>query len=220
MTDARTSQTDKPVILCAEDERELLQDIAEELSEAGYTPIQSTNGELALKTLKTRRPDLILCDISMPVIGGFELLNAVRDMGPTYADIPFVFLTAFSDPKEVVRGKQLGADDYLVKPIDYDLLLATVHARLREVERIHDARQPHQSTTDADALATRFGLTPKEANVAAALADGLQPAQIADRFHVERTTIAFHMRNIFQKTGVGRQAELVSVLLRPDQASQ
>src|SRR5699024_9888272 len=149
---------------------------------------------------------LILCDISMPGLDGFGLLEAVQAKGPEYADIPFVFLSAFSDPREIIEGKRLGADDYLVKPIDYDLLLATVHARLRQVERIQLAQQQADITPAADTLTSRFDLTPTEARVAIALTEGLQPAQIAEGFGIARTTVAFHMRNIFDKTRTGRQA--------------
>lgn len=220
MTSTYIDNTSQPIILCAEDETDLLRDIAEELGEAGYRALEAAHGNEALDRLKKTRPDLILCDISMPGLNGFELLQAVQNMGAEYADIPFVFLTAFSDPREVVEGKRLGGDDYLVKPIDYDLLLATVHARLRQIERIHSAQQPDALTVDAKTLADRFDLTPTEARVAIALTEGRQPAQIAEHFHVARTTVAFHMRNIFQKTQTGRQAELVALLLRPISSNQ
>lgn len=204
------------IVLCVEDEQELLHDIAEELTEAGYVALQAASGDAALACMQQTRPDLILCDISMPGMDGFELLEAVQAMEPGHADIPFVFLTALSGPREVVDGKRLGADDYLIKPIDYDLLLATVEARLRQIERIRRAQRAAAALVDTDALATRFQLTPAEARVAAALAEGKQPARIAREFDVSRTTIAFHIRNIFAKTDTRRQAELVSLLLRPE----
>lgn len=204
----------KPVILCVEDESDLLRDTAEELSEAGYTPLLASSGDEALEQLRTIRPDLILCDISMPDMDGFGLLRAVQGMVPDYAGIPFVFLTALSDPREVVEGKRLGADDYLVKPIDYDLLLATIQARLRQVTRIHTAQRASMSHIDPDMLVARFGLTQAEARVAVALTENKQLAQIAVDFQISRTTVTFHLRNIFGKTGATRQAELVALLLR------
>src|SRR5699024_1152432 len=104
----------------------------------------------------------------------------VQAMGPGYAGIPFLFLTAMSDPRAVVAGKRLGADDYLIKPIDYDLLLATVEARLRQVKRVRAAQQAQLLTVDADALVTRFNLTLAEARVAVALTEGKRRANIAD----------------------------------------
>ncbi len=208
------SEKRKPVILCVEDEADLLRDTAEELSDAGFTPLLAGNGDDALDQIRTIRPDLILCDISMPGLDGFGLLRAVQDMAPDYADIPFVFLTALSDSREIVEGKRLGADDYLVKPIDYDLLLATIEARLRQVKRIHTAQRASITHIDAGMLVARFGLTQTEARVAVALTENKQPAQIAADFDISRTTVTFHLRNIFGKTGTTRQAELVALLLR------
>lgn len=209
MIDAAKPQQSRTVVLCVEDEEGLRRDIADELAEAGYAALEARNGAEALDLMGAVRPDLILCDISMPGLNGYEVLKAVQAKGPTHAGIPFVFLSALGDPREIIEGKRLGADDYLVKPIDYDLLLATVHARLRQIGRIRAAH-----TADAAALPTAFGLTPAEARIAVALTEGRPPAQIAADFGIARTTVAFHMRNIFQKTGTSRQAELVAVLLK------
>src|SRR5690606_27931780 len=122
--------------------------------------------------------------------------------------------SALGDPREIVEGKRLGADDYLVKPIDYDLLLATVHARLRQVARIRSAGPVDGTDTDTATLSASYCLTPAEARIALALIEGKQLAQIAAYFDISRTTVAFHMRNIFQKTRTSRQAELVALLLR------
>ncbi len=123
-------------ILCIEDEDDLRADLAEELQEAGYTVIEAVDGEQALAQLRALRPDLILCDINLPRGNGYDVLQAWREQEEDLADVPFVFLTALAEPRDVIDGKRAGADDYLVKPIDYDLLLATVQARLRQVAAI------------------------------------------------------------------------------------
>lgn len=205
---------DGAIILCVEDEDMLRRDIADELAEAGYRVLEAAGGQEALDLMRTTRPDLILCDISMPGLTGYQLLDAVQAKGPDFADIPFMFLSALGDPREIVEGKRRGADDYLVKPVDYDLLLATVHARLRQIERIRSAQAADTAQDAAVAVfPAAFGLTPTEARVAGALAQGRSRAQIASDFGISPTTVAFHMRNIFQKTGTGRQAELVALLL-------
>src|SRR5690554_444250 len=110
-----------PVILCIEDEPDLRRDIADELSEAGYAVLEACDGQQALDLLDSSSPDLILCDISMPDLNGYDVLSTVRAKGRDHAETPFVFLSALGDPREIVEGKRLGADDYLIKPIDYDL---------------------------------------------------------------------------------------------------
>jgi DNA-binding NarL/FixJ family response regulator len=124
------------LILCVEDERRLRGNIVEELVDAGYAVIEADDGQAALELLVDQRPDLILCDITMPRMGGYELLKRVRASGSELADVPFLFLTALSDRLAVIEGKTAGADDYLSKPIDFDLLLATVRSRLDQVVRI------------------------------------------------------------------------------------
>ena len=209
----------RPLILCVEDEEVLRRDISDELTEAGYDVIEACNGEDALKKLEKTRPDLILCDISMPGVNGYDVLKAVQIKSPHHAHIPFVFLSALADPRQVVDGKRLGADDYLVKPIDYDLLLATVDARLRQIARIRSVHLAEDAGIDAATLSASYGLTPAEARIALALTEGRPFARIAIDFNISRTTVAFHMRNIFQKTGASRQAELVALLLQRRQAA-
>ena len=119
----------KKTILCVEDEDDLRGDIAEELEAANYRVLQAANGSEALSLLEKHRPDLVLCDITMPGLGGYDVLKALREQG-TMADVPFIFLTALAERNDVLSGKQAGADDYLVKPIDYEILLATISARL------------------------------------------------------------------------------------------
>ena len=123
-------------ILLVDDETDLRADIADELREAGYAVVEAGDGEEALSILERVRPSLILCDITMPAMDGRDLLRAVRGRFPSLAAVPFIFLTALADTRDVVLGKRAGADDYLTKPIDFDLLLATVASRLAQVDRM------------------------------------------------------------------------------------
>ena len=132
MRDPDVLQTDHS---CIEDENDLRSDIVEELTDAGYTARQAANGIEAVKLLERERPDLVLCDITMPGLSGYGVLRAMREKG-SLADVPFIFITALGERNDLLVGKQAGADDYLVKPLDYDLLLATVAARLNQVDRV------------------------------------------------------------------------------------
>jgi CheY-like chemotaxis protein len=142
-----------PTILCVEDEVDLRTDITEELEAAGYTVVQAANGRAAMTLVESIRPDLVLCDITMPVMGGYEFMERFRTEKTEMADVPFIFLTALADRSEMLQGKLAGADDYLVKPVDYDDLLLTIRARLRFSERIRlkaieEIEAQHQSLID------------------------------------------------------------------------
>ena len=128
-------------ILCIEDEVPLREDIVEELQDAGHETIEAANGREGLEAIVEHRPDLVLCDIAMPVMNGRDLLTTLREKYPLYTDLPFVFLSALADPTEVIAGKDLGADDYLTKPIDFEFLLATVEAHLRQASRMQARKQ-------------------------------------------------------------------------------
>ncbi|MCC5971284.1 MAG: response regulator [Pararhodobacter sp.] len=314
-----------PLILCCEDEPQLLRDISDELLEAGYRVVSAATGAEMLALLRTCTPDLLLCDIMMPGVDGYGVLAGLRRDHPHLGHVPLVFLSALSLPEAVVRGKRAGADDYLTKPIDYELLLSTVEARLRQSAMArrasvrvagigqhllqtlsvgvlaYDAQgtltevnpaarqmlapggggavcagtllpappvlaepvrqmaaharagqedsralvlddalnlmaQIHACPADAalgappgvvvylidrqsraplsaQALSSMFQLTPTEAQVARHLACGLKPDEIGAQMGIAQTTIAFHLRNAFAKTGTRRQAELVALLL-------
>tara|TARA_R110002072_G_scaffold114196_1_gene244105 strand:+ start:559 stop:1425 length:867 start_codon:yes stop_codon:yes gene_type:complete len=123
-------------ILCIEDEAALREDIVEELGDAGYHVIEAANGREGYDALVAHQPDLVLCDVNMPDMNGHELLTKLREEHAEFDDIPFVFLSALADRKDIIAGKKLGADDYLTKPVDFEMLLVTVESRLRQIVRI------------------------------------------------------------------------------------
>lgn len=125
-------------ILCVEDEQRLRSDIVDELTEAGYSVLEAQDGEEALASITKHHPDLVLCDIAMPKIDGFKVLKHVRDHMPRADQIPFIFLSAYSDREHILFGLDKGGDDYLTKPIDFDLLLAKVKVALRHSQRMQD----------------------------------------------------------------------------------
>ena len=112
-------------ILIIEDE-ELIRDVISEiLTYNGYETKGEANGEEGLKTAIEMKPDLILCDVNMPVMNGLQALEAIRK-NDEIKNIPFVFLTALTTMNDLREGMNLGADDYLIKPFDHKELLATI----------------------------------------------------------------------------------------------
>ena len=123
-------------ILVVEDEADLREIIVEELEDAGHTITQACDGEEGLASVLEQRPDLVLSDVTMPKMNGHELLQALREKNSSYRDLPFVYLSALAEKNDVLAGLDLGADDYVTKPIDFDKLLEKVEMRLRQVQQI------------------------------------------------------------------------------------
>ena len=123
-------------ILCIDDETLLREDIVEELEDEGYKVLEASDGHEGLKQILSHRPDLVICDITMPRKNGYELLKEVRGDHGISPEMPFIFLSALADKENVVAGLKLGADNYMTKPVDFDVLRIKVQACLRQVDRI------------------------------------------------------------------------------------
>ena len=100
-------------ILCIEDDRETAALIVEELAERRFEPIVAHSGHEGFAEIIKHLPDLVLCDINLPHMSGFEVLERLTEIAPQFGRIPFVFLTAMADRENEVRGRHLGADDYV-----------------------------------------------------------------------------------------------------------
>lgn len=178
---AENSEVDMTTILCIEDETLIRRDIALELKDAGYDIVEAENGEEGLNKVLKHTPDLILCDINMPVMDGYEFLKKLRRDHPEYARIPIIFLTAYSQRDQVIEGKKMGADDYITKPVDFDAMLATVESRLRQIaligeqdekrERIvenffHDLRSPEDRIFETTESISVLAFSDSESDIA------------------------------------------------------
>lgn len=117
-------------ILVVEDEKNISTLICMALSQVGYKCETASDGEIAADMLEKKRYDLILLDVMLPKIDGFELIEYIKDY-----DIPVIFITAKSDVKDRVKGLNLGADDYITKPFDIAELQARVEAVLRRYSK-------------------------------------------------------------------------------------
>jgi putative two-component system response regulator len=125
----------KRTLLVVEDDPAMLVALRDILEAAGYRVLTAHNGEIALGILDAETPALILSDISMPVLDGIGLFEAVRRR-PGGAAIPFVFLTARGTREDIFAGKSLGADDYITKPVTSQELLSAVEARLQRTDEL------------------------------------------------------------------------------------
>jgi putative two-component system response regulator len=130
-------------ILLVEDSEVLRQGLKSLLEQESYVVITGGNGKEALAKMEEKAPDLILADIIMPEMDGYELFEAVRSK-PEWISIPFIFLTARRERKHILAGKRLGADDYLLKPIAPEDLLTAIRSRLGRSQQLLLA-QLHES---------------------------------------------------------------------------
>lgn len=319
-------------ILCIEDEQTLLSDLQEELTGAGYRVVTAGDAQQALKLLSDTKPDLVLCDVMLgdDEVDGFAIHQYMREHCAELETTPFILLTALGQRSNVLKAKLEGIDDYLVKPVDYDMLLAALRGRLSQVSRLHNyqrraqdvllgrlthvfgqlpgavllctldgrllyanpvaeslggwskdkqqrllwplaskasARQLQEQMQamvnvasgerrmhlleakggaegllvsllrldgaapddpaiavficsaqsrplpDLESLRLLFGLTQTEAKVALLLGKGLRSEEVAAELRVSANTVAFHLRNVFSKTGVARQTDIVALVL-------
>lgn len=117
-------------ILVIEDEAPLREGILELLAAEGFETIAAANGQQGLQLAQEKLPDLILCDVLMPILDGYQTLEALRQ-NPQTALIPFIFLTAKGTARDFRQGLRLGADDYLLKPFERRELLEAINTRLK-----------------------------------------------------------------------------------------
>jgi len=103
--------------------------ISSVLASCGFTVREAPDGQLAVRMMAEEKPDLVICDVNMPAMGGFEILAAVRESSQT-ASIPFILMTGLVSRDGFRRGMVCGADDYLVKPFTPDELIEAVMSRL------------------------------------------------------------------------------------------
>jgi DNA-binding NarL/FixJ family response regulator len=184
-------------IFCVEDDEETSSLLTEALGDLGYTVERWRNGEDGLAAILSRPPDLVICDVLMPRMGGFELLEKVTAAGPGFAGIPFVFLTALGDRASELAGRRLGAEDYLTKPVDFEMLGVVVENRLR---RASDRHTPQSS----------LRLTDREREVLTWVGRGKTSFEIAIIMGVRERTINFHCEQAVKRLEVTNRTQAVA----------
>lgn len=196
------------IILCIEDECDLRTELAEELGASGYNVLTASDGPSALGILSQQTPDLIFCDVMMPGLNGIDLISEIRRFRPALAAVPIVLLTALADRRDELAGRQAGADDYLVKPIDYDLLHAVIRNKMALVERIRTAAI---APPGPDGL---IHLSRRETEVLRELGLGNRTREIAAKFSLSEHTVSDYVKAIYSKLGISSRAEAVREALR------
>jgi DNA-binding NarL/FixJ family response regulator len=188
MTEARKK------ILCIDDDTAVVEMIAEDLAARGFEVSVAHDGQEGLVAILKTMPDLVLCDVSMPIMSGFEVLERMNALAPRLGRIPFVFLTALTDRDSELRARRLGADDYVTKPVDFDMLEMIISARRAGVAR-------------NDVWPRMVTLNDREIEALTWVARGKTSAEVADLIGLSKRTVDFHLDNARVKLGAATRTE-------------
>ncbi|MGO9935039.1 MAG: response regulator [Steroidobacteraceae bacterium] len=183
-------------ILCIEDDAETAALIAEDLRERGYGVTIAADGHAGLSAILKCRPHLVLCDINMPGMTGFELMECLTALAPQQEAVPFIFLTARTDRDSELKGRRLGADDYVTKPVDFEILAAIIDARLGKGAR-------------NEVLSRHVALNDREVECLTWSARGKTSPEIATILNIAKRTVNFHIENACRKLNVSTRTEAV-----------
>ena len=134
-------------ILLIEDDTALRENTAELLELSGYKVNTAPNGKIGIEKARQNPPNIIICDIMMPEIDGYGVLEAISSEDST-SHIPFIFLSAKTEHKEIRKGMDMGADDYLTKPFDEEELMSAVESRLAKASILAGREKTENSEDD------------------------------------------------------------------------
>jgi DNA-binding NarL/FixJ family response regulator len=210
-------------VLVADDDLGTRLSVSDYLEILGYTALTAEDGQKALDLVGRFQPHLIVTDITMPYLDGYEFIRQVRRQ-PAFRLLPVIFLTARTNTEERIRGYQLGCDAYLPKPFELAELGAVVRnllersqliesewrQRLRSVKTEPDRElaEPAEKKISGTQAIT-LDLTCRERDVLAVLAEGVSNMQIGDRLHLSPRTVEKYVSSLLRKTETNNRAELV-----------
>lgn len=196
-------------LLIVDDDPNLLLAVSETLRAEGYSVDTARRGADALVNIAEKLPDLIVSDIRMPGMDGYQLVQKIRSNARTRL-IPIVFLTAKDETTDRIAGFRTGADAYLTKPFEPEELVAVVASILDRVQRTHSdlARLFGGSSAETPEFQRDEELTDAEWRVAEAVARGLSNKEIASELNLSLRTVEGHISRILDKKNLSNRVEL------------
>lgn len=194
-------------LLLIDDDPNLILLVKDYLEFRGYEVVTAENGQEALEVLDKETPDMIICDVMMPQMDGYALVEHVRK-NPRTSWIPVLFLSAKGQSQDRVKGLNTGADVYMVKPFEPEELVAQVESSLKQASRL--IQRQEKTTESAPRIQVPFDveLTPTELRVVQYVARGMANREIAEELNVSQRTIESHVSNMLGKTGLHNRTEL------------
>ncbi|MBI5383583.1 MAG: response regulator transcription factor [Verrucomicrobia bacterium] len=187
-------------VLVIEDQTVMRENLVTLLELEGFEVASAENGRRGLALAEAAPPDLVLCDVMMPDLDGYAVLSKLREQHHT-ARVPFIFLTAKGERADIRTGMNLGADDYLVKPVAQAELLEAIAARL-ERQRVLEMQQNRAPDFSSAQPLEALGLTPREAEVLLWVTQGKGNRDIGLLLEMSEATAKRHLQHIFEKLGV------------------
>jgi DNA-binding NarL/FixJ family response regulator len=184
-------------ILLIEDHAPLRANLRDILALEGYCVHEAVTGPEGLRAAREQRPSLVLCDIMLPGCDGLEILATLR-ADPATSATPFIFLTAKGEPHDIRAGMNLGADDYLPKPVARADLLAAIRTRLARAAQ----QRPKLPDFTSSSPLEKLGISPREAEVLLWMAQGKANHDIAVILDCTHGTVKKHAIHLFEKLGV------------------
>jgi DNA-binding NarL/FixJ family response regulator len=194
-------------LLLIDDDPNLILLVKDYLEFRGYEVITAENGQEALEVLDKDTPDMIICDVMMPQMDGYSLVEHVRK-NPRTNWIPVLFLSAKGQSQDRVKGLNTGADVYMVKPFEPEELVAQVESSLKQASRLIQRQEKSSDSSLKIQVPFDVELTPTELRVVQFVARGMANREIADELNVSQRTIESHVSNMLGKTGLHNRTEL------------
>lgn len=203
-----TSAGTQKKLLLIDDDPNLILLVKDYLEFRGYEVVTAENGREALEVLEHQTPDMIICDVMMPEMDGFALVSTIRS-DPKTSWIPVLFLSAKGQSQDRVKGLNIGADVYMVKPFEPEELVAQVESSLKQASRLIQHKDA-KAGDGAPKIQVPFDveLTPTELRVVQFVARGMANREIAEELNVSQRTIESHVSNMLGKTGLHNRTEL------------
>lgn len=201
------NETNQKRLMLVDDDPNLILLVKDYLEFRGYDVMSASNGVEALEILEQDIPDLIVCDVMMPGMDGYTLVQHIRD-NPRTNWVPVLFLSAKGQSQDRVKGLNTGADVYLVKPFEPEELVAQVESSLKQASRLIGHQSDNVSSTPTIKVRRNVELTPTELKVVQLVAQGKANREIAKIMEVSQRTIESHVSNMLGKTGLHNRTEL------------
>ena len=201
-------------LLVVDDDTSLLLAVSETLRAEGYVVVTARHGAEALVSIAQRLPDLIISDIRMPIMNGYQLARKLRS-APHTRLVPIVFLTAKDETADRVAGFRSGVDAYLTKPFEPEELVAIIAGILERVQRTHgDLARMFGESEKEITFQRDEELTDAERRVAEAVARGWSNKEIASDLHLSLRTVEGHISHILDKKNLNNRVELALFVAR------